>query len=447
MPPGRAAKTALAKHDELASALRPKPVARDRLILAEGDHPGEVIVTVTSGIKAEPRGHAVLTAEITDWRQPILLGDDPRGRPVHYTTAGTHSLIVGCTGSGKTSLTRKIAAHAVKDPSSTVFLIDGKGDADDWRPLHPLCANTATWVDGSSALPQILAVLDQVTALSDSRANMPRGTAPPVLLVADEWFAICAAADGPTRKRLEATMGMLLAKSRSRGVHIVIAVQRATKTFLSTDLRVNIRQRLAGTLEDPAETSYVIGQPPATLPARPGEFLAHYNGDLHLVATEEFTDRHFRRVCADAAALRARLRPAPAPAAAPAPGDVDQPADAGVGGAAAADAGFGSGVPSGTPGPEDPWRTETLRILHDGNPAGMSTAEIHAALPEPLRPKATAMAFGRDLTAWAAEPDPGIRRVARGKSQAWRPVRTPAGTAGSPAGTPATPAETPAGPR
>lgn len=437
LPAGRTFRDVLAHHEALAGALG-VPVHRLAVTQQRDDPAGVVRLHVASGgsvrLDAEP---AVARADRTDWRQPISLGRDGQGRPVTFRTVGTHSALVGGTGSGKTATGRLVVAHALLDPTVRVFALVAKDDAADWRAMAGLCE---AYVGGvrPDALRRAEQVLGQVEALSEARADAGRNVAP-VVVVIEEWYRLRSAAarlDPALGKRLDGLLGEVLATSRSRGVHVLVFAQRGTVEYLPGDQRANLLQRLVGRTGSRAEIQYVLDEAPTALPSRVGEFLVSTDERTPaLVTVDHLTDDAWEAVCRRAAALR-RDRPAQPAQAAQAASGAHEPPPGSVSLTKASPAPVVSVEPEPV---RDPLLEAVLEVLADADPRGLPATALLERLPAWLTPPDAAR-LGKALRAYPEHVEPGH---AKALGRVWRLPRCRRRTVAHPSPTARTTAPAP----
>ncbi len=291
-----------AKHERIAAALD-LPARRLEVSHEPDWSPNTVRFWVATGTPA-PR--KLTLTERCDWSQPILLGEDARGRSSWFHTRGRHSVFVGQTGSGKTHAARAVVARALLDPSVALYVIDGKDSASDWRPCAPLCVEYVGG-SGADAVRQAVRVLEAVEELRENRRDAGSDVGDVVLVVEEVYKLRRAAAriDKALVERLDGLLGELAATARSARIHIVMCAQRGTVKYLPGELQANLTQRVLGQVSDKAEARYVLDLTPTVLPSAAGEFLVGEDGrEPVLITTPHLDDDGWRKVCELAAELR-----------------------------------------------------------------------------------------------------------------------------------------------
>lgn len=407
LPSGCTVSSLAARHEDIAAELG-VPVARLELAGVPEQPPNICKITVL-----EPRSHvartpAVAGASGTDGSRPVPLGLDAKGRPVHFTTSETHTVLAGGTGSGKTTLAHLVVAHAALDLRVRLFGIDGKGDAGrrGWQPLEPRCEAFVRGM-GAGSPARVEALLTAVTELAEQR-GADGDEAPEVVLILEEWATartVLRRLDKAAADRCDGLVTVLLATARSRGVHVIVIVQRGTATAFPVDQRANCGQRIVGKFGDSAELGYVLESTPATLPGKAGEFAVSLDGaPPTLVAVDHLTPEAWQAVCARAASLR--------PAG---PTSVPEPAS----GATVAPAEAVDVEP--VEAPLDPLLSAVLDLLADAGRDGLSATTLHERLPEHLLPGTVAQ-LGKALRTWPEHLRPGS---VKGGGRTWRAVVAP----------------------
>lgn len=162
LPRGIKASAAVAKVEELASALR---IKKSRIQISadtsSDGHDGRFVLWVANADNPYGTGKvpsALIEAQVWNfWEQGIPLGPDARGDRHTMHLLWSSLLIGGLMGYGKSYFARLVAAAAALDPTVRVIVITGK-TGPDWSPAKHLAHR---WIAG--ATPEIIReVLDVV---------------------------------------------------------------------------------------------------------------------------------------------------------------------------------------------------------------------------------------------------------------------------------------------
>jgi len=265
---------------------------------------GATTLTVTPPIRKD-----VVIAKLPErWNydHDLPVGRDKRSRPHARPTWGRHAMFVGATGSGKTWAGRYEIAHAVLDPRISFYLIDGKGDAVDWEPLHPLCSRVVLGASRAAA-EKAYACLQEIERVSDSRSQL-LDDADGIVVVVDEWYRLIGAAgryDKALAGNMAALFSELLATARSRRIRFLTFWQRGTDSYIDTDMRGNMVQRFVGVTGDKADARYPLDAVPDELPKAPGQFNYKDSGSRPVLVTMPALDRDtFAEACRRGLELR-----------------------------------------------------------------------------------------------------------------------------------------------
>lgn len=324
--PGISWEALAAKHANLAARLG---VSRRLLVVSHGGRDdegrpyGENVVRVWVGTprKAVTNPSPIATASRTNWRQPVRIGVDMRGRVVRFLTVDVHSVLVAKTRAGKTWLARIVVGHALLDPSVDLYVLNGKDKRDDWRPMAPACIRYVG-VDDEDSLAQAFDVLDDLHALCKARKDAAASDLTPVVVLLEEWYSIRSlardigakaskgddefpATRDTTLQALDSAAARLGSVASGYGVHIIGLAQRGTADYVAMGLKANMSQRLVGMVGDTREVQWTIGTVPGELPAVAGEFLAQMDEDQPtLMQGDAMDDEAWASLCRRAIALR-----------------------------------------------------------------------------------------------------------------------------------------------
>jgi DNA segregation ATPase FtsK/SpoIIIE, S-DNA-T family len=170
-----------------------------------------------------------------------------------------HVLVAGTTGSGKTEWLRMAIAgliHANTPDTLRLVLIDPKMAAfTELRRSPYLWAKHGLWVPGQGdvidVLEDLVAEMDRryqllAAAGVDDLARYVEGTSarlPRIVCFCDEYFALISQ-DRQQKKQIEAAVGLLGAKARAAGIHLVIATQQPSRQVIQGPLDANMPCRV-----------------------------------------------------------------------------------------------------------------------------------------------------------------------------------------------------------
>jgi S-DNA-T family DNA segregation ATPase FtsK/SpoIIIE len=167
---------------------------------------------------------------------PIAIRED--GQPWKLQLVGSHLLLVGATGAGKSSVIWAIIDQlipAINDRTVRLWVLDPKGGME----LAAGQAHFNRFVYGSDPtqyaimLEQAVRVMQrrQADLRGSTRQHQPSTTEPLIVIIIDELAALTAwAAD--IRPRIHNALGLLLSQGRAVGVTVVGAVQDPRKVII-----------------------------------------------------------------------------------------------------------------------------------------------------------------------------------------------------------------------
>ncbi|HLR85557.1 MAG TPA: FtsK/SpoIIIE domain-containing protein [Nocardioidaceae bacterium] len=185
-------------------------------VLAE--HVSPFAATATPNLRGLP---VAVTEDATAYRLRLL---------------GTHLLIAGETGSGKGSVIWSIIRQVKPGIDSGLVRLIGIDPKRVELPMgaglfHELNVNTDDIAAGLERLVKISEQRQQVMQ-GEKRLHTPTVDEPFYLVIIDEILALTQFADNPTRKRVDAALGVLLTQGRSQAITIVGATQDVSKDVL-----------------------------------------------------------------------------------------------------------------------------------------------------------------------------------------------------------------------
>jgi S-DNA-T family DNA segregation ATPase FtsK/SpoIIIE len=187
----------------------------------------------------------------------VAVGED--GSPVRLRLLGTHVLLVGATGAGKSSVVWALlqaVGPLVASGVVRVWVVDPKGGMElaAGLPMFTRFCHGEGTDGGSHELAYAELLEDAVTVMRERQARMrgiarlhtPTVVEPLVLVIVDELAALTAyVADRDAKRRISSALSLLLSQGRAVGVSVVAAIQDPRKeTLPSRDLfptRVGLR--------------------------------------------------------------------------------------------------------------------------------------------------------------------------------------------------------------
>jgi S-DNA-T family DNA segregation ATPase FtsK/SpoIIIE len=256
LAPGQTPETIAAVCEPLRHILGAERIACSEL------SPGRVLVTV---YRRDPLGAPVAPAPLfgpVDL-SAIRLGLTESGDPFTLALAGSHLLVSGSSGSGKSSLLWGLVralSPGVRSGSVAIWAIDPKGGIE-------LSAGQVLYSGWAENAAEAADLLDDAVVELQTRTAYLRGVArshvattdmPLLVLVIDELAALVAyCPDSALRKRMIGALHLLLTQGRAAGIVVIGAVQDPRKE--SVPFRDLFTVRVALRLIEPEGVDLVLG--------------------------------------------------------------------------------------------------------------------------------------------------------------------------------------------
>jgi S-DNA-T family DNA segregation ATPase FtsK/SpoIIIE len=212
--------------------------------------------------------------------QCLSLGRRHDGSAWALPLAGRHTLVVGCSGSGKGSVFWGVCAGlapAVSAGLARLWGIDLKRGVEVGMGRHLFTATATTPGEALTVLSRLLAVIDERgrAMAGVARLHEPTSVEPLHVVAIDELAVLTAYADPETRREGTRLLAEVLTQGRALGVVVVACAQDPRKEVIG--LRGLFTQTVALRLRSGEETRMVLGDGTADLapahrisPAAPG---------------------------------------------------------------------------------------------------------------------------------------------------------------------------------
>jgi DNA segregation ATPase FtsK/SpoIIIE-like protein len=212
----------------------------------------------------------------------VPLGVDPAGRLQFADLASSgrsHVLVAGTTGSGKSEWLRTALGGLIASNTPEtlrIVTLDPKLAAfADLEHSKFLWKKGAWWIPGMDQSPSDL--FQDLVEEMERRYRMTRETGADnlrehvektgkplarIVCVCDEYYALVSQ-QKEEKQAIEQAIGLLGAKGRAAGVHLVLATQQPSRQTINGSIQANLPCRVALYLQSPIESNMIINQPGA----------------------------------------------------------------------------------------------------------------------------------------------------------------------------------------
>lgn len=223
----------------------------------------------------------------------------------------SHVLAAGMTSSGKSEWLRMMLASLIAtntpetlrvvtfDPKLAAFT-DLEKSKFLWRP-------DAYWIPGDGRLPSELFQdlieemerryqLTRQTGADNLKAHVEKTGKPMarIVCVCDEYFALVSQ-NREEKAQIEEAVGLLSAKARAAGIHLVLATQQPSRAIINGAIQSNLPCRVALALSSPIESNMILGSPGAERLTGAGDLLYKDFGDPVRLQAPYLTEDERRR--------------------------------------------------------------------------------------------------------------------------------------------------------
>jgi S-DNA-T family DNA segregation ATPase FtsK/SpoIIIE len=224
--------------------------------------PGYIQLTVG---RLDPLAHIItVPAPVAVDLGAVQLGRREDGQPWTVRLRGSHTLIAGATGAGKSVVLWCLIlalGPAVRDGLVKLWVLDPKGGMElaAGRPLFARFAYDRA-ADMADVLEDAVAVMQARARrlMGHTRLHAPSVAEPLIAVVVDELASLTAYAERDDRRRISAALSLLLSQGRAVGVVVVAALQDPRKEVLP--FRDLFPTRIALALVESEQTDLVLGR-------------------------------------------------------------------------------------------------------------------------------------------------------------------------------------------
>ncbi|GAB3823897.1 FtsK/SpoIIIE domain-containing protein [Dactylosporangium cerinum] len=194
---------------------------------------------------------------------PIFLGIDEFGQPVHLPMIYRNILIGGEPGAGKSSLLNTVVGHAALSPDVRLCLLDGKQvELGLWRDAADVFVGPDIEL-AIRTLRRVQTVMDNRYAylLAHRRRKIGRDDLFGQILVALDELAFFSATIGTKEQREEfsSLLRDIVSRGRAVGIIVAAATQRPSSDIIPTSLRDLFAWRFAGRCTNDSSSDIVLG--------------------------------------------------------------------------------------------------------------------------------------------------------------------------------------------
>ena len=188
---------------------------------------------------------------------PCLLGETIRGEQMWFDLAtAPHMLVAGTTGSGKSTLLHAIIANLLMYDNVVINIIDPKG-------IEFISYQSYSKVKVSTDYQQAMNTLHELYDEMGERYNYMREggqlttSFPYHVLIIDEFADLIMQDE---KDEFQTLICKLAQKSRSAGIHLILATQRPASSILNGNIKANFPTRLACKVASSIDSRIILDQ-------------------------------------------------------------------------------------------------------------------------------------------------------------------------------------------
>ncbi|GAA6525035.1 FtsK/SpoIIIE domain-containing protein [Intrasporangium sp. DVR] len=263
----------------------------------------EYVLVMADRLKATREAAAPVDVTV----EAVPVGRRQDGTPWVLPLVGRHTLVVGCSGSGKGSVFWGVCgglAPAVRARMVRLWGVDLKRGVEVGMGRHLFTEVATTPGQAVEVLSRLLAVIDERGRwmAGQTRLHEPTPSEPLHVLAIDELAILTAYADPEVRKEAGRLLAEVLTQGRALGVVVLACVQDPRKEVIG--LRNLFTQTIALRLRSAEETRMVLGDGAATTapahrisPSAPGTaWVIEEDGSADKVRADFWPDQLVRDV-------------------------------------------------------------------------------------------------------------------------------------------------------
>jgi len=200
----------------------------------------------------------------------VVIGYNPRHKPIWIDLKDNHVSIGASTGGGKTALIRLMLLQLIQKPEGSrplLTVIDLKGNAEDGL----VCLQGIPGVDYVSDIDGALHTLRMLVKEMDARNAGDKSV--PHVIIMDE-IADLTSEHADYKRPSISLLSLLARKARSANMHMIVATQHARFDVVPKSIMYNLLTKIILVMDTRSQAEVVLGyRPEFDLPTKPGEFV------------------------------------------------------------------------------------------------------------------------------------------------------------------------------
>ena len=190
---------------------------------------------------------------------PCLLGQSYDGVPIWMDIAAApHTLIAGCTASGKSTLLHNLIGNLLLFPNAELIIFDPKNiDYFHYQKMK------SKKIRVYSSYQECLSSLQRaITQMEQRYVFLREGTITPeqlpyTIIMIDEYADLVSQDEG---KQLQSALARLAQKARAANMHLIVATQRPSVDVLTGTIKANMPARIACKVSSSVDSRVVLDQ-------------------------------------------------------------------------------------------------------------------------------------------------------------------------------------------